>query len=107
MTSILLDVPYILWTADSNQALWVYIPKWEHCARLGIYLSRSPAHAANIALLLDPRTGLVSPQFHVVFDDDFSTMPHLCKGIPPPNWAKLVAGSREKSTTEHFDLTKT
>ena len=25
----------------------------------------------------------------------------------PPNWAKLVAGSRKKSTTEHFDLTKT
>ena len=25
----------------------------------------------------------------------------------PPNWAKLVAGSHEKSTTEHFDLTET
>ena len=83
------------------------VPKWEPRARLGIYLGRSPAHAANVALVLNSRTGLVSPQFHVVFDDDFSTVPHLRKGTPPPNWAKLVAGSREKSTTEHYDLTKT
>jgi len=97
-----------VYVLDSRlQSSTMGVPKWEPRARLGIYLGRSPSHAANVALVLNPKTGLVSPQFHVVFDDDFSTVPHLRKGTVPPNWAKLVAGSREKSTTEHFDLTKT
>eukprot|EP00984_Skeletonema_dohrnii_P006299 scaffold2255_cov139-Skeletonema_dohrnii-CCMP3373.AAC.2 len=83
------------------------VPKWEPRARLGIYVGRSPNHAGNVALVLNPKTGLVSPQYHVVFDDDFTTVPHLRKGTVPPDWAKLVASSRERSTTEFYDLTKT
>ncbi|KAL7463024.1 hypothetical protein ACHAXS_005996 [Conticribra weissflogii] len=52
-------------------------PKWEPRARLGIYVGRSPNHAGSVALVLNPKTGLVSPQYHVVFDDDFTTVPHL------------------------------
>ncbi|KAL7464723.1 hypothetical protein ACHAXS_005078 [Conticribra weissflogii] len=52
------------------------IPKWEPRARLGIYVGRSQHHAGNVALVLNPKTGLVSPQFHVVFDDDFTTSFH-------------------------------
>ena len=55
------------------------VPKWQPCVRVRIYLGRSPAHASNVALVLNPKTGLVSPQFHVVFDDDFTTVPHLRK----------------------------
>ena len=60
------------------------VPKWDPRARLGIYLGRSPAHAGNVALVLNPNTGLVSPQYHVVFDDDFTMAPHLRKGMVPP-----------------------
>lgn len=96
---------YIL---DSRlQSSTIGVPNWEPRARLGIYLGRSPAHASNVALVLNPKTGLVSPQFHVVFDDDFTTVPHLRKGTVPENWAKLVAGSTEKTTSEFVDLTKT
>ena len=83
------------------------VPKWEPHARLGIYIGRSPAHAGNVSLVLNPKTRLVSPQFHVVFDDNFMTVPHLQKCTVPPNWEKLVVGSREKSTEEFFDLPKT
>ncbi|KAL7463725.1 hypothetical protein ACHAXS_009080, partial [Conticribra weissflogii] len=62
------------------------VPKWEPRARLGIYVGQSPHHAGNVALVLNPNTGLISPQFHVVFDDDFSTVPHLRKGTVPPHW---------------------
>ena len=48
--------------------------KWMSRARLGIYLGMSPRHAKSVALVLNPRTGLVSPQFHVKFDDDFDTV---------------------------------
>lgn len=33
----------------------------------------SPYHATNIALVLNTQTGLVTPQFHCLFDDDFAT----------------------------------
>ena len=48
--------------------------KWEYRSRVGIYLGRSPNHGRNIALVLDRKTGLVSPQFHVKFDRSFQTI---------------------------------
>ena len=77
--------------------------------RSGIYLGlgRSPKHAENVALVFNPVSGLVSLQYHVVFDDDFTTVTHLQKGTVSPNWNKLVKLSTEKSTDEFYDLTKT
>ena len=72
-----------------------------------IYLGRSPAHAGNVAQVLNPNTGLVSPPYPVVFYDDFTTAPHLRKVTVPPNWEKLVLSSRERSTDDFFDLTQT
>ncbi len=46
------------------------IPKWEPQSWLGIYVGQSFHHAGNVALVLNPITGLISPQFHVIFDDD-------------------------------------
>jgi hypothetical protein len=60
---------------------------------MGIYVGRSPSHASNVALILNPRTGHVSPQFHVVYDDDFTTVPYLRSAEAPPHWAELVATS--------------
>ncbi len=70
-------------------------PKWEPRLRLGIYVGHSPLHAGSIALVLNPRTGHVSPQFHVVFDDLFTTVPFTKNSEVPPNWAELVAKSSE------------
>lgn len=61
----------------------------------------------NVVLVLNPKTGIVSPQFHVVFDDNFTIIPHLGKGTVPKNWKLLIQKSREKSTDEFYDLTKT
>ena len=82
-------------------------PKWEPRSRLGIYVGHSPSHAGSVALVLNPRTGHVSPQFHVVFDEDFTTVPFMDKNQVPPNWAKLVQSSRELVTEEQFDLANT
>ena len=72
-------------------------PKWDPHACLGIYLGHSPSHAGSVALVINTKTGLVSLQFHLVFDDNFETVPHLCAGTVPENWAELVTNSREKS----------
>ena len=46
-------------------------PNWKQRSRLGVYLGPSPSHARSVALVLNPRTSHVSPQFHVKFDDFF------------------------------------
>ena len=77
------------------------VPQWEPHARVWIYRGRSPAHVMpKVALVFNPKTGLVSPQFHVMFDDDVTTVCHLRKGTVPPNWDELVQGSKEKTTSK-------
>ena len=51
--------------------------KWDPRARLGLYADHSPAHAGSVALILNVNTGHVSPQYHVVFDDDFTPVSSL------------------------------
>ena len=84
--------------AAQNQSGAIGTPKWEPRARAGVYLGRSPSHAGNVALVLNLETGLVSPQYHVVFDDEFTTVQYLASLTPPPNWSKLVQKYREVST---------
>jgi hypothetical protein len=33
----------------------------------------SPRHSSSVPLILNPRTHQMSPQFHIIFDDVFST----------------------------------
>jgi hypothetical protein len=42
---------------------------WRDRSAPGIYLGFSPLHARSVALVLNPLTGYVSPQFHIVFDN--------------------------------------
>lgn len=67
------------------------IGKWESRARLGIYLGPSPQHARTVGLLLSLKTGLVSPQFHIKFDDLFETVRTGEKGtLPASQWQSLA-----------------
>jgi hypothetical protein len=45
--------------------------KWKERSRVGIYLGRNPTHGANVSLVLDRMTGLVSPQFHLKHHPSF------------------------------------
>ena len=82
-------------------------PKWDPRARLGVYVGHSPVHSGNVALVLNPTTGHCSPQFHVVFDDEFTTVPFMREGTVPPNWRQLLNESTELATEESFNLAKT
>ena len=61
------------------------IPKWDPRARVGVYLGHSPSHAGNVALVLNLQTGHMSPQYHLVFDDGFSTVDALRTDTEPDN----------------------
>ena len=78
-------------------------PKWQPRSRIGVYLGHSPFHAGNVALVFNPRTGRVSPQFHCVFDDDFTTVGYMERGEVPPNWEDLCRNSYESAEDESFD----
>ena len=79
-------------------------PKWEPRAWCGIYLGHSPCHAGSVALVLNPKTLHMSPQFHVVFDNDFTTVPYMANGTIPPHWKELVEHSRTLATEEDLNL---
>ena len=75
-------------------------PKWEPRSRIEVYLGHPPFHAGNVALVWNPTTGQVSPQYHVVVDDEFTTVPYMEAGTLPPNWQELIEHSSEMSTTK-------
>ena len=53
------------------------VPKWNHRARMGMFLGFSHEHSSLVPLVLNLRTGHISPQYHVIFDDNFETVPSL------------------------------
>ena len=62
---------YIL---DNRLQAGFKISKWHTRARVGLYLRHSPMHAKTVSLVLNISTGLVSPQFHIKFNDFFETV---------------------------------
>lgn len=91
---------------SSLQSRSIGPPKWNPRANLGIYVGHSPLHAGSVALVLNPKTGHVSPQFHVVFDDTFSTLPSI-RASPdkePEMWKHLIDDCSEQVTTEAYKL---
>ena len=80
------------------------IPKWEPRSRQGLHLGWSPLHASTVPLILNLSTGHVSPQFHVVFDDWFSTVSTEDKAplddIHDDVWSKMFNDHRFQA---HFD----
>ena len=56
---------------------------------------------------MNPKSGLVYPQFHLVFDDNLKTVPHIWAGTVLENWEELVASSKENSIEGFYDVTKT
>ena len=57
-------------------------------------------------LVFNTRTGNILPQYHVVFDNTFSTVYHMSKGIVTENWENLVEEKSENDIQENFTLAK-
>ena len=79
---------YILDNALQGQH---YLPKWQKRARLGVYLGPSSNHSRTVHLILNPRMGHVSPQYHVKHDDFFETASNKNSNFdsPEPEWKRL------------------
>ena len=58
-------------------------------------------------MVLNPDTGHVSTQLHVVFDDDLSTVTLMREVTILPNWTELVQRSSQRGAYENINLNDT
>jgi hypothetical protein len=80
------------------------LPKWSPRSRRGKFLGISPTHSSTTGLVLNLRTGHVSPQYHVVYDDEFTTVPNAESGglfnaerpFDADRWQNLVKAGTER-----------
>jgi hypothetical protein len=87
------------------------LPKWSRRSRRGIYLGLSKVHSSNVHLVLHPETGHISPQYHLVFDDTFSTV-YSDGQFDADVWNSLVTSNLEKHSdadvpSNHIENTST
>ncbi|KAI2509754.1 hypothetical protein MHU86_4607 [Fragilaria crotonensis] len=73
------------------------LPRWKprsiRCVNMGL----SKKHASTVPLVLNPETGYITPQYHIVFDDWFATVATNVDALPDFNttrWARLFGDSR-------------
>jgi hypothetical protein len=81
------------------------IPRWKPRSIVGVYLGFSPDHASSVPLVLSTTTGLVSPQYHVVFDDNFTTTTSFKNNQLPTNWNDLFNSTATVYVDEDFSST--
>jgi hypothetical protein len=84
----------------------IVLPKWEPRSNIRVYLGHSPFHVGSVALVYNPSTGHVSPQYHIIFDNNFTMVPYMEAGTIPPNWPDLVHSSSELASKQAFNLTE-
>ena len=78
------------------------LPRWNPRSKLGQFLGRSDVHSSNVGMIRNLQTGKVTPQFHVVYDNHFTTVKSETNvdDIPiPDGFENLMKFSRER----HFD----
>ena len=67
------------------------LPRWQPRSRRGIFVGYSPHHSSDVPLVLNLQTGSISPQYHVVFDDTFSTVISVSESEEPPEfWTEIL-----------------
>ena len=63
--------------------------------RKAVYLGILPHHLGSVALVLNIKTGYISSQFHIIFDDYFTTTLARTTNKLPYNWEDLFNNHRE------------
>ena len=82
-----------------------HVPKWNPRSNLRIFVGFSKEHASSVAMVLNPFTGLVSPQYHIVFDDHFQTVASLRTSDVPQSWTSFCeANSVHMQVDEKFNI---
>ena len=70
------------------------LPKWSPRSNRGVFVGYDSQFASSVGLVLNREKRTVTPQFHVVYDDWFTTT-YSDGPDPPPEWALLFEHSCE------------
>ena len=86
------------------------LPKWNPRSRQGMYLGFSPEHSTLVSNVLNLRSGHVGPQYHVVIDDLFTTVPNADQGglydpitFDAARWESLLETGYERHLDDETD----
>ena len=60
------------------------LPRWAPRSRRGVFVGLSTIHSSEVPLVLNLSTGSITTQYHVVFDDRFSTVESIGLEDTPP-----------------------
>ncbi len=63
-----------VWVLDPKLQNGKKLPKWTRKSALGVYLGTSTFHSETIGRILNLATGHISPQYHVVYDELFTSV---------------------------------
>jgi hypothetical protein len=72
------------------------LPRWKPRSSRQFYVGMSKKHASSVPLCLNLETGAITPQFHVVFDEEFATVTSKPEDLPvfdSPEWNNLFGDS--------------
>ena len=72
------------------------LPRWKPRSTRMMFVGMSPLHASSVPRCLNPDTGAITAQFHVVFDDSFTTVAADFKDLPDfdsAEWQELFGDS--------------
>ena len=78
------------------------ILKWDPRSRGAQFVGYSPLHANRGRLVRNLRTGNISPQFHVVYDEYFKTV-HASSEKEPEVWPELITFQSFRTDIEEDD----
>ena len=80
------------------------IPRWKPRSHRGVFLGFGDKYASSVPLVLNATTHNISPQFHVIFDDLFSTViSTLDPSETPKEWDDLCITSCYKTEFDYND----
>jgi hypothetical protein len=65
------------------------LPKWKSRCWPGVYVGQSLQHAGNVPLIYNPATTHVTPQYHLMFDDQFTTVTGVTAKLSDADYARL------------------
>ena len=72
------------------------IEKWAPRTRTGVFLGHSSQHSSTVALILNPSTDRISPQYHCLFDDAFITLQSDSESTNVAHWEGAYKDSIKK-----------
>ena len=85
------------------------IPKWNNRSHRGQFLGFSTEHSSQVGLIRNLKTNWISPQYHVVYDEKYTTVPSTEKrwqlDVKTDNdkWTELFENGRDRYIEDEVD----